>query len=116
MQFNLRHDSSETEREIRGFLDGIAGLIKKAGSPVFSREAAGKIGVRLCVLDALVDGLAKHDRGEDVRELFAGYYYAKALFYAYVGRANDGRQYWDKARAKRVNGQFVELCQRYYAG
>lgn len=116
MQFNLRYDSNEAGRKIKGFLDGISDLVEKSGSMTFSRSAAGRIGVQLFVLDGLVDEFARRDRSENAGELFAGYYYAKALLYAYASRTDDGRQYWIKAHAKRVNGRFAELCQPYYAG
>lgn len=114
MQFSLRYDGRKTERKIRGFLDGVSELIDKSGSLTFSRVAAGRIGVLLFVLDDLVEELAKHDKSEGVGELFADYFYAKALLYAYADRVDDGRQYWAKAHGKRVNARFAELCQRYY--
>lgn len=114
MQFSLHYDSHEVERKISNFLKGIAELADKSGSLTFSRATAGEIGAPLFVLDTLVEELAKRDKSERVGELFAGYFYAKALFYAYDGKSGDGRQYWTKAHGKRVNARFAELCQRHY--
>lgn len=114
MQFQVRYDSDEAARKIKGFLDGIADLVDKSGGLTFSRSSAGKIGVQLFVLDTLVDEFAERNKTESAWELFAAYFYAKALLYAYAGRSGDGRQYWTKARGKRVNGRFAELCQSHY--
>ncbi len=117
MNFNVRYDSRTVEAKVRSFLKGLGKLEGRGSRSVtMSGKAAGEIGILLFALDQMVEEYGKVNRTEEAMELYAEYFYAKALMYALAGKKDEGKSYWDRAHAKKSSGDFAERCQVHYQG
>jgi hypothetical protein len=107
-------DSEHYKKELDEFLSGVMDLIKESRGFAFSQRKAGKIILKMMILDGEVEVFSKHcgERGETS---IADYWGAKAYAHGMVGKVKEGRAYFEKSRERRTGGHFAEMNQEFYS-